>query len=48
MKISLVVLLVVIALAMVFISFSAGIPAPGLTGLGFLIIVALFLLKEKK
>lgn len=42
MKNILLVLLLIIALAMIFISFKAGIPAPGLTGLGFIIIGALF------
>ncbi len=43
----LVLILILIALGMIFISFNAGIPAPGLTGLGFLIIATLFLFKSK-
>lgn len=42
MKNILLILLVIIALAMVFISFKASIPAPGLTGLGFILIAVLF------
>lgn len=48
MKIILILLLVIIAIVMIFISFKAGIPAPGLTGLGFFIIAALFYLNQKK
>lgn len=47
MKNILLILLVVIALAMVFISFKAGIPAPGLTGIGFIIIAYLFYHRSK-
>ncbi len=43
----LVILLIIIAIAMIFISIKAGIPAPGLTGLGFIIIAALFYQKPK-
>ena len=35
-------LLLLVALAMIFIAFNAGIPAPGLTGVGFIIIAGLF------
>ncbi|MGF1556840.1 hypothetical protein [Paucihalobacter sp.] len=48
MKVILTLLLVLIAVAMIFISFKSGIPAPGLTGLGFIIIAALFYLNTKK
>lgn len=48
MKKSLLILLILVALVMIFISFKAGIPAPGLTGLGFIIIAALFYLNPKK
>ncbi|MGZ0016816.1 hypothetical protein [Yeosuana sp. AK3] len=48
MKKTLVILLILVALVMIFISFKAGIPAPGLTGLGFIIIAALFYLNPKK
>lgn len=42
MKNTLLMLLILVALAMIFISVKAGIPAPGLTGLGFIIIAVLF------
>lgn len=48
MKKSLVIFLILVALVMIFISFKAGILAPGLTGLGFIIIAALFYLSPKK
>lgn len=48
MKNALIVLLVLIAIAMIFIAFKNGIPAPGLTGLGFIIIAGLFYLNSKK
>jgi len=41
MKNTLLVLLILIAIAMIFISFKGGIPAPGLTGVGFIVIAAL-------
>lgn len=47
MKNVLLIGLVLVAAVMVFISFKAGIPAPGLTGLGFMIIAALFYFKFK-
>lgn len=48
MKNTLLILLLIIAIAMIFISFKAGIPAPGFTGLGFIIIAALFYQNTKK
>ncbi len=48
MKIILGLLLGLIAMAMIFISLKAGIPAPGLKGLGIILIVALFYLNPKK
>jgi small-conductance mechanosensitive channel len=41
MKNALLILLLLIAIAMIFIAFKGGIPAPGLTGLGFMIIATL-------
>jgi hypothetical protein len=41
MKNILLILLILIAIAMIFISFKGGIPAPGLTGVGFIVIAAL-------
>jgi xanthine/uracil/vitamin C permease (AzgA family) len=48
MKVILTLLLVLIAIVMIYISLNSGIPAPGLTGLGFLIVAALFYLNTKK
>lgn len=48
MKNTLIIILIFIALAMIYISFTAGIPAPGLTGLGFIIIAVLFYPNTKK
>lgn len=47
MKNILLILLVVIAIAMIIISLKAGIPAPGLTGIGFIIIAYLFYQRSK-
>ncbi len=41
MKNALLIFLLLIAIAMIFIAFKGGIPAPGLTGLGFMIIATL-------
>lgn len=41
MRNALLIILLLIALAMIFIAFKASIPAPGLTGLGFIVIAAL-------
>jgi hypothetical protein len=48
MKNILMLLLILIALAMIFISYKAGIPAPALTGLGFIIIALLFFTNNKE
>lgn len=48
MKSTLLIILLLIALAMIFIAFKASIPAPGLTGLGFIVIAALFYQRPKK
>lgn len=48
MKNFLLISLIVIAFIMIIISFMAAIPAPGLTGLGFIIIAGLFYFRDYK